>query len=101
MMLCVELSVAHRREVRPRLGEYARHVRLVRRVERPRSIALAVRVAGPGKIGPSGHEFVRQLLLPGIQGMWNSLRTAMPARKQIGDVGGMIGERLKSRHDRE
>src|SRR5579883_3604613 len=98
MMFGVELGVAQRREIRAGLREYARRARLFRRIERPGTIALSVRIAGPGEIGPGGDELVREQLLACVQAMRNSLRAAVPIRKQILDVGGVIGERLKSRH---
>jgi hypothetical protein len=71
------------------------------RVARPRIVARSVRITGPGKIGPGVDKLIGQYRLLAVQRMGNAQWSAMPEREQVLDIGGMIGQRLHSRHIRE
>src|SRR5215471_17120722 len=103
-----EVAVAKRRVLRIRQGRQARQVLDhpggcfgAGRVARPRIVARSVRIARPGKIGPGGDKLIGQYRLLAVQRVGNAQWSTMPEREQILDVGGMISERLHSRHIRE
>ncbi len=52
---------------RQRLEVFRQKVRSGVRITRPRSVAVPIRIARPGKVCPGGHEFVREILLLAVE----------------------------------